>query len=60
MEALPGRDDSSRAVFGDDGGAGIFFAGVKAVAGVDFRFQFLAAEQDWGFECGRRAERCSA
>ena len=44
VEALAGRDDCGGAVFGDDGGAGIFFAESEFVAGVDFRFLFFAFE----------------
>ena len=35
-------------------------AGAEIVSGVDFRFEFLAIELDWGFERGRPAELCSA
>ena len=44
IEISLGWDDGGGAVFGDDGGAGIFFAELEFVAGVDFRFLFFAFE----------------
>ena len=38
VETFSWRDDGRGAVFGDDGGAGVFLAGLKIVAGVDLRF----------------------
>src|SRR5229473_394653 len=60
VETGAGRDDRGGAVFGDDGGAGVFSAAAEVVSGVDLRFEFLAVEQDWSFERGRPAGRCSA
>ena len=44
VEALAGRDHGRGAVFGDDGGAGVFSAGVELVSGVELRGEFLAVE----------------
>jgi hypothetical protein len=60
MEALAWWYDCGGAVFGDDRGAAVDFAGIQFISGVDLRGELLAIEQDWGFEWGRRAELCSA
>ena len=44
MKAPAAGDDCCGAVFGDDGGAGIFLAGLQRVAGVDGGGEFLAVE----------------
>jgi hypothetical protein len=44
MEMFAGWHDGGGAVFGDDGGTEIFFAGLEVVPGVDLRFEFLAVE----------------
>ena len=59
-EVFSGWDDGGGAVFGDDSGAGVVLAGAEGVSGVDFRFLFLAFEEDREFERGEPAERCSA
>src|SRR5580698_11178368 len=53
-------NDGGSAVFGDDGGAGIFFARAELVAGIDFGFEFLGVEEDCGVGRGNSAEPCSA
>jgi hypothetical protein len=45
-EAAAGRDDRGGTVFGDDGGAGVEFAGSQIVTGEQFRRQSFPIEQD--------------
>lgn len=44
VELFLWRDDGGGAVFGDDGGAGVFSRGLEVVSGVDLRGEFLAIE----------------
>src|ERR1051326_8989461 len=60
LESLSGRDDGGRAVFSDDGRAGVTPAGGEIVSGVELRGELLAIEQDWDSRLGNRAELCSA
>jgi len=60
VEAFVGWDYCGGAVFSDDSWTRVGLAGLQGFAGVDCRREFLAFEQDWGFERGRRDELCSA
>src|SRR6266446_7297788 len=60
METIAGWNDCGRAVFGDDGWARIFLAGLQGVARADCCPEFFAVEEDRRFGCERRAEVCSA
>jgi hypothetical protein len=44
MEMFSGRDNRRGAVFGDDGGAGIFLAGAKIVSRENLRIEFFPIE----------------
>jgi len=44
VEVFVGRDDCGGAVFGDDGGAGVFLAWLQGFAGVYGGGKFLAVE----------------
>src|SRR5437764_669863 len=52
VEGCARRDDCGGAVFGDDGGSGVFLAGAEFFSPVNLRFLFFAFEYDRGF--GRR------
>ena len=60
MEAAVGRDDRGGAVFGDDGGPGVFMCGSEGLSFVEFREEFLAVEQDRDVVVRDRAELCPA
>ena len=56
-----GRDDGGGAVFGDDGGAGIFLAGLQVVARIDLRVRVSCRRIGLGFWAEEiDAELCSA
>jgi hypothetical protein len=44
VESFSGRDDGGGAVFGDDGGTGVFSRGLEVVSIIDLRGEFLAFE----------------
>src|SRR5208282_5001976 len=52
VELLPWRDDRGGAVFGEDGRAGIVFAGAQVFSGVETCFVLLTVELDCNFEMG--------
>ena len=60
VEAFPGWDHRSGAVFGNDGGAGVLPAGLECFAGVDLRGKSLAVEKYCASWRGNQAELCSA
>jgi hypothetical protein len=44
VELFPGRDDCRGAVFGDEGGAGVFLIGLEFFSLVNLRLLFLGFE----------------
>src|SRR6202023_1321653 len=60
METIAGWNDCGRAVFGDDGWARVFLAGLQGVARADYCPEFFTVEEDRRFGYERRAELCSA
>src|SRR5579863_446412 len=60
VEALAGRDDRGRAVFRDDGGAGIVSAGAEVVSVVNLRGVTLFVELHLASWTRNPAELCSA
>ena len=47
VHGLARRDHRGGAVFGNDGGAGVFLVGLELVASIELRGKILAVEMDW-------------
>src|SRR5882724_11517994 len=56
VEALTRRNDCRGAVFGDDGGAGVFLSWLQGVAGVELRGEVFAIELHLDSWLGKPAE----